>query len=69
LLLKNKPSGAFLVRVSERIWGYTVSYVVRDGVSKHFLVERIPQGYQFLGTNQIVHDQLYDLVSYHEVSM
>ncbi|VDO28479.1 unnamed protein product [Haemonchus placei] len=47
---------------------YTVSYVVGDGTFKHFLVERIPEGYQFLGTNQVVHDQLFDLVSYHETA-
>ncbi|KHJ89636.1 SH2 domain protein, partial [Oesophagostomum dentatum] len=52
ILLQDKPTGSFLVRVSERIWGYTVSYVVGDGTFKHFLVERIPEGYQFLGTNQ-----------------
>lgn len=56
------------MRVSERIWGYTVSYVVGEGSPKHFLIERIPQGYQFLGTNQVVHKQLYDLITYHEVS-
>lgn len=67
-LLQNRPSGSFLVRVSERIWGYTISYVVGDGKVKHFLIERIPQGYQFLGTNQIVHKHLHDLVAYHEVS-
>lgn len=48
--------------------GYTVSYVVGNGTFKHFLVERIPEGYQFLGTNQVVHDQLFDLVSYHETA-
>ncbi|VDO71110.1 unnamed protein product [Heligmosomoides polygyrus] len=68
ILLQDKPTGSFLVRVSERIWGYTVSYVVGNGTFKHFLVERIPEGYQFLGTNQVVHDQLFDLVSYHETA-
>ncbi|KJH47191.1 SH2 domain protein [Dictyocaulus viviparus] len=68
ILLQDKPTGSFLVRVSERIWGYTVSYVVGDGTYKHFLVERIPEGYQFLGTNQVVHDQLFDLISYHETA-
>ncbi|CAJ0936836.1 unnamed protein product, partial [Mesorhabditis belari] len=65
-LLVGKPTGSFLVRVSERIWGYTVSYVVGNGSCKHFLIERIEQGYQFLGTNQIVHDSLFDLIVYHE---
>uniref|UniRef100_A0AC34GQ64 SH2 domain-containing protein n=1 Tax=Panagrolaimus sp. ES5 TaxID=591445 RepID=A0AC34GQ64_9BILA len=67
-LLADKPIGAFLVRISERIWGYTISYVIGDGKSKHFLVETIPEGYQFLGTNQIVHKSLYDLVLYHETA-
>ncbi|MFH4979908.1 hypothetical protein AB6A40_006617 [Gnathostoma spinigerum] len=67
-LLRGKPAGSFLVRVSERIWGYTVSYVVGDGVTKHFLIERIPEGYQFLGTNQVVHNQLFDLIAYHETA-
>lgn len=68
-LLANQPTGAFLVRVSERIFGYTISYSVGDdsGSSKHFLVEKIPEGYQFLGTNQIVHDSLEALIEYHEV--
>ncbi|PIC35867.1 hypothetical protein B9Z55_015083 [Caenorhabditis nigoni] len=68
ILLANKPVGSFLVRVSERIWGYTVSYASRDGTFKHFLVEKIPEGYQFLGTNQVVHDELFDLVAYHETA-
>uniref|UniRef100_A0A8R1XWZ6 SH2 domain-containing protein n=1 Tax=Onchocerca volvulus TaxID=6282 RepID=A0A8R1XWZ6_ONCVO len=67
-LLQKKPPGSFLVRVSERIWGYTISYVVGNGNVKHFLVERIPQGYQFLGTNQIVHKHLHELVAFHEIS-
>jgi SH2 domain-containing protein 4A len=69
-LLSNQPPGAFLVRVSERIFGYTISYSVGDenGSSKHFLVEKIQEGYQFLGTNQIVHESLAKLVDYHEVN-
>jgi len=67
-LLSDKPQGAFLVRVSEKIWGYTISYVIGAGKSKHFLVEVIPDGYQFLGTNQVVHKTLYDLVLYHETA-
>lgn len=66
-LLQKKPSGSFLVRVSERIWGYTLSYVVGDGNIKHFLIEKIPQGYQFLGINQVVHQRLHELIAFHEV--
>ncbi|VDO23560.1 unnamed protein product [Brugia timori] len=67
-LLQGKPSGSFLVRVSERIWGYTLSYMVGDGNIKHFMIEKIPQGYQFLGINQVVHQRLHELVAFHEIS-
>ncbi|VDM95338.1 unnamed protein product [Thelazia callipaeda] len=67
-MLQNKPSGSFLIRVSERIWGYTMSYAVGNGNIKHFLIEKISQGYQFLGTNQIVHKHLHELVAFHEIS-
>ncbi|CAG9532299.1 unnamed protein product [Cercopithifilaria johnstoni] len=67
-LLQKKPSGSFLIRVSERIWGYTLSYVVEDGNVKHFLIEKIPQGYQFLGINQVVHRHLRELIAFHKIS-
>lgn len=66
-LLSKKPSGSFLVRVSERIWGYTLSYVVGDSNIKHYLIEKIPQGYQFLGINQVVHQHLHELIGFHKV--
>jgi hypothetical protein len=82
-LLQRRAPGAFLIRVSERIWGYTlsyalgmsmcamqvvpVSYLTGDSQTKHFLVERSSDGYQFMGNNQTVHRTLWDLVSYHEV--
>lgn len=66
-LLSNQPPGAFLVRVSERIFGYTISVGDENGSLKHFLVEIHDGGYQFLGTNQIVHESLAKLVDYHEV--
>ncbi|VDK84520.1 unnamed protein product [Litomosoides sigmodontis] len=67
-LLQKKPSGSFLVRISERIWGYTLSYVVRNGNVKHFLIEKIPEGYQFLGINQVVHRHLRELIAFHKIS-
>ncbi|KAI6239654.1 SH2 domain-containing protein [Aphelenchoides fujianensis] len=65
-LLANQPAGAFLVRISERIWGYTVSYAAGGDEVKHFLVEKIDEGYQFMGTNQVVHESLEALVQFHE---
>ncbi|KAL3107172.1 hypothetical protein niasHT_011891 [Heterodera trifolii] len=65
-LLVGKSSGAFLIRVTERIFGYTVSYRTEDGPIKNFLIERISEGYQFMGTNQLVHASLVDLVAHHQ---
>uniref|UniRef100_A0A0R3S133 SH2 domain-containing protein n=1 Tax=Elaeophora elaphi TaxID=1147741 RepID=A0A0R3S133_9BILA len=67
-MLQKKPAGSFLVRVSERIWGYTLSYVVGDGTIKHFLIETMPQGYQFMGINQVVHRHLHELIAFHKIS-
>uniref|UniRef100_A0A1I8BYH9 SH2 domain-containing protein n=1 Tax=Meloidogyne hapla TaxID=6305 RepID=A0A1I8BYH9_MELHA len=64
-LLITKQTGAFLVRVTERIFGYTVSYRAMEGL-KNFLVERIVDGYQFMGTNQLVHSTLAELVFYYQ---
>lgn len=63
-LLENKEQGAYLSRVSERVWGYTVSYkdIVR---CKHFLIDTT-QGYQFFGTEQRVHPSLNELINYHK---
>ena len=65
-LLSNKKRGAFLVRVSERVWGYTISY--KDiGRCKHFLVDTIHGGYQFFGMDQLVHRGLNELIAHHKV--
>lgn len=70
--LSAKGPGAFLVRLSERVWGYAISYRDSDsqGLSrrcKHYLVDTTGPGggYQFLGANQICHQSLEDLVRYH----
>ncbi|XP_022917151.1 SH2 domain-containing protein 4A-like [Onthophagus taurus] len=62
-LLLNQPDGAFLVRLSEKIWGYAISYKAKEKC-KHYLVNA-NQNYSFLGTNQIEHKSLIDLINHH----
>ncbi|XP_060765713.1 SH2 domain-containing protein 4A [Neoarius graeffei] len=63
LLSKGSPGG-FLVRVSERIFGYVLSYQSPDGV-KHFLIDATDNCYMLLG-DQIKFASLGELVEYHK---
>ncbi|XP_063915927.1 SH2 domain-containing protein 4A-like isoform X2 [Zophobas morio] len=64
-LLLDRPYGSFLVRLSERIWGYAISYRAQEKC-KHYLVSATATNkYQFLGNNQIEHNSLRDLIDYH----
>lgn len=55
--LADEPAGSFLVRLSDKIWGYAISY--RDAERcKHYLVDASGGAYQFLGANQLSHDSL-----------
>lgn len=65
-LLRGRPIGSFLLRVSERIFGYTLSYKSGEDI-KNFLVERIIDGYQFMGANQLVHITLMELINHHKI--
>ncbi|XP_049749771.1 SH2 domain-containing protein 4B isoform X1 [Elephas maximus indicus] len=64
-LLENMTEGAFLVRVSEKIWGYTLSYRMRQGF-KHFLVDASGDFYSFLGVDPNRHATLTDLIDFHK---
>lgn len=59
-LLLDEPRGTFLVRVSEKIWGYAISYKDTDRI-KHYLVDTSSGTYQFLGENQLTHKSLSKL--------
>ncbi|XP_041939204.1 SH2 domain-containing protein 4B [Alosa sapidissima] len=64
-LLMNASEGSFLVRVSERIWGYTLSYRTPSGF-KHFLIDASGDYYSFLGVDQNRHATLADLIDFHK---
>ncbi|XP_044881534.1 SH2 domain-containing protein 4B isoform X1 [Mauremys mutica] len=64
-LLMNKSEGAFLVRVSEKIWGYALSYRLQSGF-KHFLVDASGDFYSFLGVDPNRHATLTDLIDFHK---
>lgn len=67
-LLMNKSEGAFLVRVSEKIWGYALSYRQQNGF-KHFLVDASGDFYSFLGVDPNRHPTLTDLIDFHKVTL
>ncbi|XP_018323856.1 SH2 domain-containing protein 4A [Agrilus planipennis] len=64
-ILNDQPEGSFLIRLSERIWGYALSYRAVDKC-KHYLISS-KEKYRFLGKNHIDHDSLGDLVKYHYI--
>ncbi|GAB1609149.1 SH2 domain-containing protein 4B-like isoform X1 [Argonauta hians] len=63
-ILSDRPIGSFLVRVSERIWGYTVSYQSEERC-KHFLIDASDSTYHFFGSNYQAFNTLQEILSYH----
>ncbi|XP_029410474.1 SH2 domain-containing protein 4A isoform X2 [Nannospalax galili] len=64
-LLSAGVPGSFLIRVSEKIKGYALSYLSEEGC-KHFLIDASTDSYSFLGVDQLQHATLADLVEYHK---
>lgn len=64
-LLSTAMPGSFLIRVSEKIKGYALSYLSEEGC-KHFLIDASANSYSFLGVDQLQHATLADLVEYHK---
>eukprot|EP00056_Hartaetosiga_gracilis_P014338 m.240325 g.240325 ORF g.240325 m.240325 type:complete len:459 (+) comp14874_c0_seq1:43-1419(+) len=65
-MLRGKPVGSFLIRVSTRIWGYTLSFVDCDRF-KHFLIDASEKKYKVFGSQSSRdHADLQTLVSFHQ---
>ncbi|XP_072619420.1 SH2 domain-containing protein 4A isoform X4 [Vulpes vulpes] len=64
-LLSTCVPGSFLIRVSERIKGYALSYLSAEGC-KHFLIDASTDSYSFLGADRLQHATLAALVDYHK---
>uniref|UniRef100_A0A8D2B2M9 SH2 domain containing 4A n=1 Tax=Sciurus vulgaris TaxID=55149 RepID=A0A8D2B2M9_SCIVU len=64
-LLSTGEPGSFLIRVSEKMKGYALSYLSEEGC-KHFLIDASADAYSFLGVDQLQHATLADLVEYHK---
>ncbi|XP_051541195.1 SH2 domain-containing protein 4A-like [Myxocyprinus asiaticus] len=64
-LLNEGEAGHFLVRVSEKIFGYVLSYRSKEGI-KHLLIDASENCYMLLG-DHIKFTTLTELVEYHQV--
>jgi len=64
-LLNSAEPSTFLVRLSERIWGYAISFRAQDRC-KHFLIDASGPSYQFFGSGHLSHNSLEDLVNHHK---
>lgn len=60
--LTNQPAGAFLARLTERLWGYAISVRNPSGNVSHFLIDagekRCHKKYTLLGSNDPPHKSL-----------
>lgn len=56
-LLADEKEGTFLVRISERLWSYTISCRATQGV-KHYPIDASSGRYQSLGADQNSHSSL-----------
>jgi len=66
-LLELKPIGSFLVRLSTKIWGYTIS-VKTYTECKHFLIDASSGKYHFVGPKQQKFNRLPDLLKFYRVN-
>lgn len=65
-MLRSRSTGSFVIRLSDKVWGYGLSYKGEGANIKHYLIDVTDVGYQFFGTNQIVHKSLADFVTHYQ---
>ena len=66
-VLSTKRPGTYLIRLSDHIWGYVLSYR-GDLKCKHYMIDASDGQYRFLGSNRVTHRSLHDLIDYHKVT-
>ncbi|KAK3097735.1 hypothetical protein FSP39_012604 [Pinctada imbricata] len=64
-LLKTKPKGMYLIRVSESRFGYTLSFSGGDR-TRHYMIDQLPNKKYIVIGEPKVHRTLKDLVDYHK---
>ena len=69
-LLHRMNIGSYLVRVSDKIWGYVLSLKSEDGLIKHFRIDASFGTYQMVdhGLGGPVYSSLFDLILYYRQS-
>ena len=66
-LLDEKEVHSFLIRLSDKVWGYTISYRCEERI-KHFLIDACHfKKVKFDGNSEKLHKDLHALISFHEV--
>jgi hypothetical protein len=69
--LTNQPTGAFLARLTERLWGYAISVRNPSGSVSHFLVDagekRSHKKYTLLGSTDPPHKSLRKSIGFNQM--
>ena len=66
-LLDEKEVHSFLIRLSDKVWGYTISYRCEERI-KHFLIDACNfKKVKFDGNSEKLHKDLHALILFHEV--
>ena len=70
--LTNQPAGAFLARLTERLWGYAISVRNPSGSVSHFLIDagekRSHKKYTLLGSSDPPHKSLREYIIQQQLS-